>query len=117
MPHRLDLGRVAYGDGGKVRLLEISVDPVRLRIDERYRIYADIQKIAEMCRQVCHIPFDRRENTRALEIHLRLSQLRLRLREGARAGGGEPEATPRHSPPPARDPRGKRGLAGAAGRG
>src|SRR3954453_13871678 len=42
MTHQLNLGAIAYADGSKIRLLEISVDPERVGVGKRNGICPDI---------------------------------------------------------------------------
>ena len=44
--HQFDLSRISQLDRSKVRLLEISVDPERIDVDERNGIHTDIDVVA-----------------------------------------------------------------------
>jgi hypothetical protein len=44
--HQFDLSRISQLDRSKVRLLEISVDPERIGVDERNGIHTDIDVVA-----------------------------------------------------------------------
>src|ERR1700722_8034155 len=51
---QLDLGRIAHVDPAQFGLLEIPVNPERIRIDDGDLILPDIRIIAELHYQVCH---------------------------------------------------------------
>ena len=57
--HQLDLGRITHADRSEVRLLEISVDPEGIGVDDRDGVHADIDVVAELREQVRYVAVDR----------------------------------------------------------
>ncbi len=76
--HELDRRRVALMDPAKSGLLEIGVDPERVRIDDRKLESPDIGVVAELGGKVGDVTIDRRANLRALKIDPRLVEIRER---------------------------------------
>jgi hypothetical protein len=76
----IQLSEHIHGDGTEI-LLHATRRPRMNCIDHRDGVHADIDVVAELRQQVHHIAVDRRENARALEIHLCLVELGFGLRE------------------------------------
>src|SRR5262249_10904210 len=82
--HQLDLSRITDADWGKVRLLEISIDPERIGVDHRYAVHANIYVVAKLGQQVRNVAVGRGDNARTIKVHLCLAELSPGLREGRR---------------------------------
>jgi glyoxylase-like metal-dependent hydrolase (beta-lactamase superfamily II) len=77
--HQLDLGRVAVMDRADTGLLEITVNPEGIHVDDRDLILPNIGVVPPLHEQIGHIAVHRRANACPLQINMRVGQVRDRL--------------------------------------